>query len=312
MKKIISAFAILPLLAGFTACDENKQFEGELYKKVIYVLSDDDLMFKSEHQMGSQTTGYLTLYCGGTEHLQEDVTVELEFDDTALDEYNYRYFDLDTEKYAKKLPEECYTIESMKTVLRADSPDNYSLLPIKVNLDGLSPDTVYVIPMRIKSISNYEVNPKKQAVMYNPLPKNQYASVLNTTYYQTTALEVRHLSSGDVTSNVSVTRPVVPVGRNSIRMFAGAHTYAVGSLSAADRDKYSMSVTLNDDGTIKVESISNLVLEQLDDPDYNNYYVNQKTGYLTLLLKYRYMDNINGEDCWVTMTETSVRRISDD
>ncbi|MDE5982499.1 MAG: DUF1735 domain-containing protein, partial [Duncaniella sp.] len=97
MKKIIMTLCLLPIL-GLVACNEDDQFKGELYKKVIYVLSDDDLIFQSEHALGEESTGYLTLYCGGTEHISQDVTVEMEPDDDLLYEYNYKNFDLNESK----------------------------------------------------------------------------------------------------------------------------------------------------------------------------------------------------------------------
>ncbi|MCH5238861.1 MAG: DUF4361 domain-containing protein [Muribaculaceae bacterium] len=312
MKKILLASALVAILGNMSSCNEDSQFQGELYKKVIYVLSDDDLIFQSEHQLGEVSNGYLTLYCGGTEHIQKDVVVEMEFDDTLLDEYNYRNFDLDYSKYAILLPEDHYEIDSFETTLKADSEDNYSLLPIKINPDGLNPDVEYMLPMRIKTISDYELNPDKVRVMLNVKQKNQYASTLTTTYYQTSGHETRHLSTGDVPSTISVTRPVVPVSKNQIRMFAGSHTYVVGSLDPEEVDKYAMTVTLNDDGTLTITPYGSIVIEQLGGPEDNYYFTNNITGYLTLVMNYRYREtlSVNGQDeeCWISMIETAVRR----
>ena len=90
MKKIyILAAIVLPLL--MTSCDENEQFRGELYKKVIYLLSTDDFTFQSEHELGEESIGYVTVYCGGTQHIDKDVTVILEPDLDAVGIYNYMY-----------------------------------------------------------------------------------------------------------------------------------------------------------------------------------------------------------------------------
>ena len=202
-------------MAGFaalmTACNENEQFEGELYEKVIYVLSDNDYMFPTVHKLGETTPGYLTIYCGGTEHITEDVRVEVEPYQQVLDDYNYINFDIDESRYARLLDPSHYTIEDYSTVLEANSPDYYSLIPIKVNPDGLSPDSTYIIPMRIKSVSNYRVNPDKDRVMYKVVLANEFATMERTTYYQMNGVETLGLSSGDVASGVSVTRVVAPL-----------------------------------------------------------------------------------------------------
>ncbi|MDE6496626.1 MAG: DUF4361 domain-containing protein [Duncaniella sp.] len=311
MKKIIMTLCLLPIL-GLVACNEDDQFKGELYKKVIYVLSDDDLIFQSEHALGEESTGYLTLYCGGTEHISQDVTVEMEPDDDLLYEYNYKNFDLNESKYALPLPEENYDIDDFKTVLRASSPDSYSLLPIKIRPDGLSPDKQYMIAMRIKGVSAFEINPDKQRVLFNVVLKNDYATMLNTTYYQTTGRETRHTSAGDMPSSVSVTRIAAPVSKNAIRMFAGTHTYTTASVTPEEIDRYAMTVTFNEDHTLTIAPYGSIEIEQLGGPEDNYWYIDETLGHTVLVTTYRYKDEVTVNDaketCWITMSETSIRR----
>lgn len=299
-------------MAGFaalmTACNENEQFEGELYEKVIYVLSDNDYMFPTVHKLGETTPGYLTIYCGGTEHITEDVRVEVEPYQQVLDDYNYINFDLDESRYARLLDPSHYTIEDYSTVLEANSPDYYSLIPIKVNPDGLSPDSTYIIPMRIKSVSNYRVNPDKDRVMYKVVLANEFATMERTTYYQMNGVETLGLSSGEVASGVSVTRVVAPLEKNKVRMFAGTHQYVPNNVSLEEINTYALTVTFNDDNTISIGSYANLEVEMIDDPESNNWEYNEK-GWLVLNMSYRFKDTVtfNGvtETCWVTMTETN-------
>ena len=299
-------------MAGFaalmTACNENEQFEGELYEKVIYVLSDNDYMFPTVHKLGETTPGYLTIYCGGTEHITEDVRVEVEPYQQVLDDYNYINFDIDESRYARLLDPSHYTIEDYSTVLEANSPDYYSLIPIKVNPDGLSPDSTYIIPMRIKSVSNYRVNPDKDRVMYKVVLANEFATMERTTYYQMNGVETLGLSSGDVASGVSVTRVVAPLEKNKVRMFAGTHQYVPNNVSLEEINTYALTVTFNDDNTISIGSYANLEVEMIDDPESNNWEYNEK-GWLVLNMSYRFKETVtfNGvtETCWVTMTETN-------
>lgn len=299
-------------MAGFaalmTACNENEQFEGELYEKVIYVLSDNDYMFPYTHKLGETTPGYLTIYCGGTEHITEDVRVEVEPYQQVLDDYNYINFDLDESRYARLLDPSHYTIEDYSTVLEANSPDYYSLIPIKVNPDGLSPDSTYIIPMRIKSVSNYRVNPDKDRVMYKVVLANDFATMEHTTYYQMNGVETLGFSSGDVASGVSVTRVVAPLAKNKVRMFAGTHQYVPNNVSLEEINTYAITVTFNEDQTISIEPYGNIEVELIDDPESNNWGYNEK-GWLVLNMSYRFKDTVtfNGvtETCWVSMTETN-------
>lgn len=294
--------------AMMTSCDENDQFKGELYEKVIYVLSNNDLMFSSVHQLGETTPGYVTIYCGGTEHIDKDVVVELEPYVEALDHYNYVNYDLDESRYARLLAPAHYTLDSYSTVLKADSPDYYSLIPINVTPDGLSPDSTYIVPLRIKSVSDYRVNADKEAVLYRVVLANKYATMERTTYYQMTGVESLGLSSGDVASGISVTRVIAPLAKDKIRLFAGTHSYVPNNVTLDEINTYAMTVTLNDDGTLEIAPYANIEVEMVENPESNYWEYNEK-GWLMLYMSYRYKDNVtyNGstENCWVTMTETN-------
>ena len=306
MKKIIIfVVALLPLL--LTSCDENEQFRGELYKKVIYLLSTDDYTFQSEHPLGEQSTGYVTVYCGGTEHIGKDVTVTLEHDDDALSEYNHMYFDIDESRYAHELDPSKYRIESMQTVLRAQSEDNYALLPIQITPDGLSPDSTYLIPLRIKSVSEFEVNPNKQKVLYEVVLKNKYATMASTTYYQVTGVETRHFAAGESAGGISVTRIFAPLSKNQVRCFAGTNTYNPSNVTKAEIDKYAMTLTINSDNSITITPYGDLEVEMLGGAA-DNYFATNARGNYVFHLHYRYKDVINGETLWIEMSESCVQR----
>lgn len=104
------------VLMGLTACNENSIFEGELYKKVVYVLSETDLTFPFSLLGSPVSVGYITIYAGGTRAIDQDVTVTLEKDPDLIDKYNHDNFDLDEDKYAKELDPSRYTIK--KVILR--------------------------------------------------------------------------------------------------------------------------------------------------------------------------------------------------
>lgn len=295
-------YIALALLAGITltSCDEDAQFRGELYKKVIYVLSNTDFTFETEHALGETSTGYVTLYCGGTQHVDKDVVVELEYDNEAVGKYNYINYDLDESRYARELDPSHYTIENYKVTLKANSPDNYSLLPIKINPDGLSPDSIYFIPLRIKSVSDYEINPDKQYVMYRVLLKNDYATMKTTTYYQVTGIETR----GSDAAGISITRIVAPVSKNQVRFFAGTTTYNPTTVTKEEIAKLAVVATINADKSITISSYSGCEVEQIEDPESNFCEVNAREQ-IVFHLHYRYKD-LNGN--WVEMVEDCVQR----
>lgn len=296
-------YIALALLASVTlsSCDEEAQFRGELYKKVIYVLSNTDFTFAAEHPLGETSTGYVTVYCGGTEHISSDVTVELEHDSEAIGKYNYINYDLDESKYAHELDPSRYSIADYKVVLKANSPDNYSLLPIKINPDGLCPDSTYFIPLRIKSVSQHEVNPDKQYVMYRVLLKNDYATMATTTYYQVTGIETRGESEA---AGISITRIMAPLSKNQVRFFGGTYTYNPTTVTKEEIDARALVATINPDHTITISSYAGCEVEQIDDPEYNVWSINAREQYV-FNMAYRFK---NTSGTWITMKETCVQR----
>ncbi|MDO4970869.1 MAG: DUF4361 domain-containing protein [Bacteroidales bacterium] len=310
-SRIFSILAVFACAGFLTSCNEEKQFEGELYKKVIYLLSNEDYSFQTEHALGEESEGYVTVYCGGTEHIKEDVKVVLEPYQDVLDEYNHILFDLDESRYARLLDPSHYTISSYETTLKASSADNYALLPIKIRPDGLCPDSTYMIPLRIKSVSNFEVNPKKEVVLYQVLLKNAYATTKTVTYYQMTGTETVHMKSGDVASGISVTRVVAPLLKNQVRMFVGTHSYTPSAVAKEEIAKYAMTITVNADNSLKITPYGDVEVEMIDDPESNVLTVDKKGNYV-FKLHYRFKDTVTlsgvTETCWVTMNETNVQR----
>lgn len=304
-KLYLSLVILLPLLMA--SCDENEQFRGELYKKVIYLLSTDDYTFETEHALGETTTGYVTVYCGGTEHIDKDVTVTLEHDPDAVYDYNYMYFDIDESRYAKELDPSKYSIDSYQVTLKADSKDNYGLLPIKVNPDGLSPDSIYFIPLRIKSISDYEINPEKQRVLYRVLLKNDYATMASTTYYQVTGTETRLTGDESTASGISVTRIFAPLSKNQVRCFAGTSTYNPSNVTKEEIDAKAITLTINSDNSITITPFANIEVEMLGGSD-DNYCSTTRRGLRSFNLHYRYKSIFNGESIWIEMKETCIER----
>lgn len=183
MKSFIQTLLVGFAVVSFTACTTNEIFNDEQYKKVIYLLSNDDLTFPIEHSLNEEeTVGYVTIYVSGSNAIEKDVTVTLEHDDALLTEYNLLSFDLEKEKYAKELDKSRYTISNYTVTMKAGSETPYVLFPIKIRANGLSPDSAYMIPLKIKEISGYEINPQKSRVLYQAYIKNDFAEQLTRRY----------------------------------------------------------------------------------------------------------------------------------
>lgn len=211
MKKIYFILFVW-LSVVFTSCEED--YAGkEQYKKVIYIVGSENKVYNFEHPLGNEPTrGFVSVYCGGSKGPDGDVTVELIEDQEILDKYNYTEFGDKIEKYLKRLPVANYSMPSLTGILK-DGGEPFVKLSIYVKTLGLSPDSVYVIPLKIKEVSDYEVNPKLSSILYTVKLLNQYSGEYK--------MKAKLVESDDEqkTKDVFKTKIATPIDENTVRFF---------------------------------------------------------------------------------------------
>lgn len=171
MKKLFLGGLFLLFLAS---CSNHVDF-GEQYKKVIYIVKSSNKVYTCQHKiLSEEQEGSISLYCGGSDVLKEDVTVTLVPDEEAMRIYNSKNFD-ETNQYKKLvlLPEEYYTIPSYTVTIKSGT--EYAKMPIHLVTKNINPDSCYVIPLSIGEISQYEVNEKLKTVFYQIELINDYS-----------------------------------------------------------------------------------------------------------------------------------------
>lgn len=225
MKQVITKWIFLLVVVGLTSCDANEIFQKEQYRNVVYVLSGTDLTYSAVHSLNTPTTtGYVTVYAGGTLAIDHDITVKLERDPDVLGKYNYSNFDLDESKYAKELDPSKYHIPDYTVVLKVGSQDPYVKLPIEISPDGLSPDSTYLIPLRIVDDGSFELNKEKSQVLYRVYIKNDFA-----TQKKLVPLFMRgtRLTEGDAKPGlISANKTLYPLSKRGLRINAGMENSA--------------------------------------------------------------------------------------
>lgn len=291
MKKILIYLFTGIFICLFFSCEENL-LEKEQYQKSIYLLSSDNNIFMYPHALNdSITKGYITVGSGGTMPLDKDVTVMLELDTASLSAYNRRNFDIDFNKYAKLLDEKRYTLPSMEIVLKGGNVNATTFFPVEVDANGLSPDTVYMIPLKIKTISDYEVNPEKAGVLYQIQLKNKYTEPGLNSY----SMKGTKIQEGGSLSAITTTKVVTPLSKNRIRIFP---ENILLSTKLEDIENKTITITVNSDNTLRLKPFKNVILEQLQGNGYN-----EKEE--TFFLNYRY--KLSVDEKWTTVTETLKR-----
>lgn len=310
MKGISAILFAISTLFVYVSCDNYDQFTDEQYKKVIYVLSrDNNKVYPGIHDLKDPvTTGYVTVYAGGTNPIEEDVTIEFEQDDSLFHLYNRINFDIDTVKFAQILDTARFDIQSYSVTLKAGSDQPYALLPIRVHTEGLSPDSTYFIPLKIKSISNYEVNPEYSAVLYQVYLENAFAQQKEQTSY---SLRGEKQEEGGVLAKItSNSKRAYPISSDQIRIFADLKN---SSDKENEINQFSILLQIKEDSTIAITSYKPdlMEVEQLDINEGDNEYRPDVLGTYRLYIHYRYRtrSSVDGTHGKWTTTNANLRRL---
>jgi hypothetical protein len=310
--KIMSAsFAgILTLfLICNVACNTDKIYQEEQYKTIVYLLSGSENVYTESYTLNeTEPVKYFSIGYGGSNSNEEEIVVTLEPDNVLLDQYNRSNFD-SKDSYAKILPASRYKIDSYTITIPAKLEEQYVKVPVKVTPLGLSPDTVYFIPLAIKSVSRYGVNEDKYNMLYRVTIENDYARQKVTTYY-TKKGTVRNQSNNSETI-LSGSKIVQPLTKNEVRMYTGNNTQGYLA-SKEDIDRYSIVVRINADQTVGFAPYGNIEVEKLEAEGYNIYNPKVMRGtkaqrVLYLYYRYRIQNNDGSYGAWMEVKETLTR-----
>lgn len=267
MKYLIRIMLLIICVAA-VACENNEKFDEEMYKKVFCLVGDNDNVYSAVHSFKNEVSdGFVSIYCGGTNPVDEDITIELEYDDEIIDTYNYKYYDLNYDQYARKLDASRYEILTFTATMKAGQQDPYVTIPLKIFTVGISPDSVYFIPLKIKSITgNYDMNEDMISVMYRPLVENDYAQTKVATSYA---------SRGERNGKEIVsTKTMYPLTASQCRITVDTQTGLVDNKADLTLvNKYGIILTVGEDNRVALSPYGTIQVEPLGEPSENRYEV---------------------------------------
>jgi hypothetical protein len=173
--------AILSAVALTMAACSNEVNFGEQYKKTVYIVGSDNMLYTAEHYYGvSDNSMLISVYCASSEPVKEPFTVKLRVDPTALDEMNAK-FELADPLYVPKvlLPEDCYLLPSdLSVTIQAGT--QYANVHIPLLTDALDPDVHYALPVSIVSNdAGYDINPDMKSIVYEVKMLNGFSGTFS-------------------------------------------------------------------------------------------------------------------------------------
>lgn len=273
------------------SCELNLM-EEEHYKKIIYLKSGDSNIADYPHAMNdSVTTGYIVVGSGGSMPLTEDQKVILEMDHAALEAYNFRNYGKDSSKYTQLLPPERFVVPSFETHIKAGDLAATAALPLEIDVNGLSPDTTYMVPMRIQSAEGVEINEEKNFVLYRIQLINKYSSVTSRTYKMR---GTKH-PDGGYESNITTNKIISPIAHNQVRLFPENLTTVITLEAINNR---SIVLVINEDNSVRVKSYKYVQVEQTGECKYD-----PEEKEFTLNYRYR----LPSDTRWTTVYEMLTR-----
>lgn len=179
--KINKIFLAVLALLFIGACSSEVDF-GEQYRKIIYIVNSNDMAYLREHKITTEEQeGVVSIYCGGSDVLKDDIKVTIVPAEEAMERYNKRTFTEDNENLHKKLevlPAEYYSIASYSVTIQAGT--EYATLPIMLKTEGLDADGYYAIPLAIGNASGYEVQKNLDTIFYQIKLINDYSGEYNS------------------------------------------------------------------------------------------------------------------------------------
>lgn len=286
MKKSIFIVLGCLLFTNFMACDKDDYSNTEFYKYVVYLLSKENYNVYTDvfpFDDGNEVTRYFSVCCSGSLANPEGFTVELEEDTLLFTQFNRMNYDIDTSKFAHLLSKDRYKIETSTVHFPANHVDPYMKVAVSVLPDGLSPDSVYFIPVAIKSISNYEINPDKMNMLFRIVVENYYAEQLKDTYYQLKGNKLN--AAGEAIGGIAGSKLARPINKNSIRIYAGNETQTSKS-TKAEIDKFSVILTVDANNKVKISPYGSIQIEQYEKDNWNIYEEIKKNSVDTDVNKY--------------------------
>jgi len=295
MNKYIKIFLVAIIFAcGLNSCNDKVVFQKEQYKNVFALVSGTDNVSDWYHDLRKdESLGYVSASLGGTNPSTKDVKVSLVLDNKLIDTYNSNIFDVNTAKYILPLASSKFTIDNYNFTI--PTGEVKASIPVKIRPAGLSPDSTYFIPLRVDSYSGYEINPKKDYILYRVSIKNWWSVTGGTAYNQ----RGNRLAVGSTGNPVQVfgTKRLYPLTANKVRLLAG--TVLNDNASIHIFNWYSMTMTIGDDNKVKLEPYKTLEMTQIDgDVDFPNKVILENDGFKTfktflLCYSYKHSDGVS-------------------
>jgi len=246
MKKIILfSLSLGALLAG---CEkEDSPMDRELYPQKVYIVGNRDQIVDRDIDLGNLTdTIAISVAVSGSLPLTKDVTVTLAENPDEITLYNERNVSGEDVQYQK--PDDAiYSYPLDQVTIKAGQV--YNTYPIYINPATLQYDSLYMIPLRLSSISDYELSDNDTTVLVRLNLINKYSGL----YYVEGTLKNTTNENDSLVYNMSRNLVATDNGR-TVRM------YHYNNETDDYRPSHTFKITINSDYSLSYATWEDFVI----------------------------------------------------
>lgn len=246
MKKIILFSLSLAML--FAGCEnEDSPMNRELFPQKVYIVGTRDQIVERDIDLGNSTdTISISIAVSGSLPLSKDVTVTLGENPDEVTLYNERNVSGEAVQYQK--PDDAiYSYPLDEVTLKAGQV--YNTYPIHINPATLQCDSLYMIPLRLSSISDYELSDNDTTVLVRLHLMNKYSGL----YYVKGIL--KNTTNADDSVFYKMSRNLVATNNgNTVRM------YHFNNETKDYRPTHTFKITINSDNSLSYSTWDQFVI----------------------------------------------------
>lgn len=253
MKKYKFLLGCALAALALSSCN-NYDFDQNFYPHKVGLMAGTNRIYDrttvklSAVEQGTASVKLVALL-SGSQMPDRDYHVTVAHDDSLFNAYNKSNFDIDSTKFAKLLPEDCYEDVSLTGTIPSGSNKCYFDIKLK-NLDKLSPDSTYFLDYKIVShdaeglaTDNNNLGEALDHVLIKVTYENDWASTATTMSYRLTSATVTDIDSKKDSRPTNDVR-AFPLSANSVRFLAGDEKYDDYKTALHDINVRSMVITV--------------------------------------------------------------------
>lgn len=246
MKKII--LFSLPLAMLFTGCEkEESPMDMELFPQKVYIVGAQNQIVERDIDLGNiPDTIAVSVAVSGSLPLSKDISVTIEENPDEIALYNERNVSGEDVQYQKP-DESIYSYPLDMVTIKAG--EVYSTYPIHINPASLQCDSLYMIPLRLSSISDYELSENDTTILVRLHLMNQYSGL----YYVEGMLKNTTNDTDSVVYKMSRNLVATDNG-NTVRM------YHYNNETDDYRPTHTFKITVNSDNSLSYSTWEEFVI----------------------------------------------------